>query len=194
MARSRYSQQIQEIICEAIATEGGDEVGWLAGGISERTFYTWMNRHPQFLQAVVRARENFRRRCPKYQKGLALERLTEALEGGQKIKWTTKKTRRLDHFIPGKDEQPAKLGWYDEETVTEEHTEYRPTPKWAIERVIPRPIEEDVNAAIAFLEKHGYKVIIQDEALIQEWLDSQKSRLHSQNGSHTTQELPGTIE
>ncbi|NEP10863.1 MAG: hypothetical protein F6K14_11745 [Symploca sp. SIO2C1] len=185
--KSRYNQEIVETICEAIATEGGDEVGWLAGGISEPTFYAWMKRYPEFGEAVVRAREDFRKRCPKYQKGLALAKLTEALENGQPIKWTTKKTRRLDHYVPGKKGEPAKLVWYDEETITEEHIEHRPTPKWAIERVIPRPIEDDLNVAIAFVEKNGFKVIVEDEEIIQQWLNSQ-------NGHKGTKELPGTVE
>ena len=184
--KSRYNQEIQEIICEAIATEVGDEVGWKAGGIGKTTFYKWIEDKPEFRNAVARAKDEFRKRCPKYQKGLALQKLTEALEHGQPIKWTTKKTRRLDHYIPGKNGQRQEK-WHQEETIIEEHTEHRPTPKWAIERVIPRPIEDDINVAIAFLERHGFKVIVEDEEIVREWLDSQ-------NGHKVTKELPGSVE
>ena len=181
MAKSKYSQEIQEIICEAIATEGGDEVGWRAGGISKATFYKWIEAHPDFKDAVGKARSQFQKRCPAYQKGLALDRLTEALEHGQPIHWTTKKSKRLEHWVPGKDGQPDKLKWYQVETTEEEHTEHRPAPKWAIERVIPRPIEDDVNAAIAFLERHGFKVIV----------DGEIPTINPQNGSESQRQLTG---
>lgn len=158
MAKTKYSQEIQQIICEAIASEGGDEVGWQAGEISRDTFYVWMRRYPDFSEAVATARSQFRKRCPAYQKGLALEKLTEALEQGQIVRWKTKKTRRLEHYVPGKDGAPDVLKWYQEETTEDEHEEHRPTPKWAIERVIPRPIEDDINVAIAFIQRHGYVV------------------------------------
>lgn len=170
MAYSKYNQEIQEIICSAIATEGGDEVGWLAGGIGKKTFYDWMNRYPHFKHAVVQARREFKQRCPKYQKGLALDKLTDALENGQVIRWTTTKTRRLEHYIPGRDGQPDTLKWYQLETTEEVHLEERPTPKWAIERVIPRPIEDDINAAIAFIERHGFRVVGDMESV--SWVES----------------------
>lgn len=169
--KSKYTPDIQDTICEAIATEGGDEVGWRAGGINAATFYRWLNRYSDFRDAVEQARRDFRERCPAYQKDLALEKLTDALENGQLIRWTTIKTRRLDHFYPGKDGQPDTLKWYQIETTEEEHIEHRPTPKWAIERVIPRPIEDDVNAAIAFLERQGFKVIVDNIEVINQWVD-----------------------
>ncbi|NER46339.1 MAG: hypothetical protein F6J86_16185 [Symploca sp. SIO1B1] len=182
--KSRYNQEIVETICEAIATEGGDEVGWLAGGIGKTTFYKWIEDKPEFRDAVVHAREEFRKRCPKYQKGLALQKLTDALENGQPIKWTTKKTRRLEHYVPGRKGQPPQLKWHQEETVTEEHTEHRPAPKWAIERVIPRPIEDDINAAIAFIERHGFRVVADGEIPV----------INPQNGSASQAKLPPSPE
>ncbi len=180
--KSRYNQEIVETICEAIATEGGDEVGWLAGGISEPTFYAWMKRYPEFREAVVHARDDFRKRCPKYQKGLALQKLTEALENGQPIKWTTKRTRRLEHYVPSKN--GPKLVWFQEENFIDEHTEHRPAPKWAIERVIPRPIEDDINAAIAFIERHGFRVVADGEIPV----------INPQNGSASQAKLPPSPE
>jgi hypothetical protein len=158
MAKSKYNQEIQEIICEAIANEGGDEVGWLAGGIGRDTFYTWIRKYSDFADAVATARSQFRKRCPPYQKGLALAKLTEALEHGQVIRWKTRKTRRLEHYVPGKDGDPDVLKWYQEEVTEDDHEEHRPCPKWAIERVVPRPIEDDINAAIAFIQRQGYVV------------------------------------
>jgi hypothetical protein len=182
--KSRYNQEIVQIICEAIATEGGDEVGWRAGGISHDTFYAWIKRHPDFAEAVGRAREEFRKRCPAYQKGLALQKLTEALEHGQPIKWTTTRNRRLNHYVPGKNGEPPKLVWFQEESFTDEHTEHRPAPKWAIERVIPRPIEDDINAAIAFIERHGYRVVADGEIPV----------INPQNGSTNQAKLSPSPE
>jgi hypothetical protein len=86
MAKSKYKPDTVEKILEAIARDGCDGSGWLAGGISEAIFYTWQRQDSEFLQSVVRAKEEFRKYCP-YLSGISKASLIAPL----KIHlWTTR--------------------------------------------------------------------------------------------------------
>jgi len=154
LARSKYTPERVEKIVEAIATNGGDESGWVAGKISSTTFYDWIAKYPEFSESIERAREKFKKNAPLHQKKLAKERLTEVLEDGQTITWKTTRTRRLNHCTPN-----GKLKWYQEETVSETHEENRGVPQWAIDRILPKA-PPDIESAIALLEQHGYIVTL----------------------------------
>jgi len=61
MAKSKYSPELTEIICNAIALYGTDEAGWAAGGIGRQTFYNWQNAHVDFLDAALKAKTEYRK-------------------------------------------------------------------------------------------------------------------------------------
>lgn len=81
MAKSRYSPELTEIICNAIAVSGTDEAGWIAGEISKPTFYTWANRFPDFLDAVNTAKTEYRKSGTNNIKRLGKKALLDYLEG-----------------------------------------------------------------------------------------------------------------
>lgn len=166
---SKYSKELVDIICEAITTQGGDEPGWIAGGIAKSTFYKWMEDHPDFSDAVEKARKDFQKRCPQYQKDKALEKLTDALENGHIIRWKTHRRLRKEHWVPGKDGQPDYLKWYQQEEEETEHTETRPTPQWAIERIIPKPMWT-MEQLIAVANEYGLQVTVKDADLFNRYI------------------------
>lgn len=193
MARSKYNEEIQEIICQAIASEGGDRAGWVAGGISEPTFYSWINKYPEFFKAVEQARIDFRLRCPKYQKEKALEKLTDALENGHVVKWKTHKRLRREHWVPGKNGEPDILKWYEEEEENTDHTEARPTPQWAIERVIPKPLWT-MEQLIAVANEYGLQLTIKDADLFNRYIAEVGDRNNQDDtGSGITEETADQI-
>lgn len=181
--KGKYSKELAQTIHDAIAVDGGDESGWLAGGIQKTAFYDWIKKYPEFAELVERARKEYRKNAPARVKKLAQDRLTDALENGQTIKWTTKKTRRTEHFIPtpNKDE-PDKLVWYQVELMEDEHIEERPTPQWAIDRVLPKPVE-NVNDAIALVERYGLKVVIGDAELFEQYIIAQNDQEGTEGNS-----------
>ena len=170
MARNtKYSQELAQTIYDAIALGGGDESGWVAGNIGQTTFYKWFKDNREFRELIGRARKAAQKNAPARVKKLATDRVTEALENGQTIRWTTKKTRKIEHFAPAKEKgESDKLVWYQVESTEEEHIEERPTPQWAIDRVLPKPIE-NVNDAIALIERYGLKVVIGDAELFERY-------------------------
>lgn len=190
--KSKYNQKIVEVICEAIATNGGDESGWLAGGISKPVFYSWLNKYPDFSDGVERARSQFRRNASEQQKGLATKRLDEALESGQTIKWKSRRTLRREHWQPREDGED-RLAWYQIEEEETEHNEHRPTPQWAIERVMPKPLHT-LEQLIAIAGEYGLQLVIKDEDLFNRYLaevSSQNSQ--SDNGTGLTEEAASAI-
>lgn len=191
--KSKYSQKITEIICEAIATNGGDESGWVAGGISERTFYEWTVRYPQFLQAVESARSQFQKNAPEHLQSLASERLKEALENGQTITWKAQKTTRREHWLPGINGEPDRLKWYQVDTEESYHEECRPTPQWAIERVVPKPCYT-LEQLIAIAGEYGLQLVVKDEDLFNRYLAEISSQNNqSDNGTGLTEEAAAEI-
>ncbi len=141
-----YTEELQTIICDAIAAEGTDQAGFTAGGIGEKTFYTWLNKNEQFRQAVARARTTFSETCPPKMKVLAKQRMMELLEQGQVIKW--ERTRALTQ------EGDVRI----RVTETTVNIERRPTPAWVLNKILPNPIA-DINQAIAMVTAAGYLVI-----------------------------------
>lgn len=190
--RSKYNEKIVEVICDAIATNGGDESGWVAGGISKALFYDWLNKYPDFLDLVERARSQFQKNATEYQKNLASERLKEALESGQTIKWKSRRSLRREHWQPRPDGED-RLVWYQIEDEETEHNEHRPTPQWAIERVVPKPLHT-LEQLIAIAGEYGLQLVIKDEDLFNRYLaevSSQNSQ--SDSGSGLTEEAASAI-
>lgn len=58
--KSKYNEECQKAICEAIAESGRDVDGCKAGGISYDTFYEWLKTKPEFSEAVMAARKQFK--------------------------------------------------------------------------------------------------------------------------------------
>lgn len=193
MAKSKYSQAVVETICNASATNGGDESGWVAGGISKPTFYDWLNRYPDFSDSVEKARLQFQKNASERLKTLASERLTEVLENGQTIKWKSQKTVRRERWIPGENGSPDWLKWYQIDTEESTHYEHRPTPQWAIERVIAKPLQT-LEQLIAVASEYGLQLTIKDADLFSRYLTEVTSQdSSSDNGAGLTEEATDQI-
>jgi hypothetical protein len=137
MAKSKYTEETVKKICEAIARDGCDEPGWLAGGISKDTFYQWQNKYPEFSDLIAQAKADFKKFCPEEVSRLAHSKLIDALENGQTIKRRSQTIKQIRHY-----NKEGNLFWSQEHIETKEHDDVMPTPKWAIDRVIPRPTNE----------------------------------------------------
>lgn len=179
MAKTKYSEEIAKIICDAIATQGGDESGWTAGAIDKATFYRWMRDFCDFCNSVVRARAEFRKNAPISQKRSASQKLTDALENGHTIQWEAYEKGTIIRY------KGDGTVWYTEERdLKTGHTERRPTPQWAIDRVIPKPVWtlDQLNAVAAEI---GCVVVVKDAELFNRYLSevaSQSSKTDTRTG------------
>lgn len=123
MAKSRYSQEVQEKICDALAVYGLDEAGWKAGEISKGTFYEWQKRHTNFADAVSIAKAEYRKCHSDSLKRLANKALVDYLAGNMVKMSHTKK--EVIHPQTG-------------ETIEVEEFRTVPVgiPQWAIQRAL----------------------------------------------------------
>jgi len=91
MAKSKYSPELTEIICNAIALYGTDEAGWAAGGIGRQTFYNWQNQYVEFLESVGKAKTEYIKSSRTNLKRLGNKALLDYLQGNMvKVSHTRK--------------------------------------------------------------------------------------------------------
>jgi hypothetical protein len=81
MAKSKYSPELTEIICNAIATYGTDESGFHAGDIGKNTFYVWLDKNQDFRDAVAVAKKEYRTSTKPSLKRLGNRALLDYLQG-----------------------------------------------------------------------------------------------------------------
>ncbi|MBW4597689.1 MAG: hypothetical protein KME46_33495 [Brasilonema angustatum HA4187-MV1] len=129
--REKYSQELAEIICQAIASEGTDVCGFEAAGISKNTFYQWLKKYPEFNAAIEAAREKYTRDRPESDKRQARKCLSDYLYNGIVIEWEiTGETVRNIEDPDGTVKQVLR------ETFKKKHIERRQCPKWVLDRVL----------------------------------------------------------
>jgi hypothetical protein len=184
LAKSRYSQELAERICDAIATEGGDESGWIAGGISKATFYKWFSDFPDFRDKVERSRAEFRTNAPTHQRRAAAQKLTETLEHGQTVRWKKHISEKTMTRYKG-DSKKGRILYTDVFSAYEEdNVETRPTPNWAIERVLPKPLNT-LEQLLAAASEYGLTLVVKDADLFNRYLaevGSQDNKGQSRSG------------
>lgn len=139
MARSKYTLEIADLICDVIARAGTDEAGWMAAGISETTFYRWVEKYPEFAEMVLSAKRSFKATCPQALIDQANKALQDYLFGRMEKVQTVVETGMID----GKP--------FEKEKITRNPVG---VPKWAIERVLGPTISE--FDAIKVLVNAGY--------------------------------------
>lgn len=120
---AKYKPEIIEAIVSAIAATGRDRDGYEAGGIGHDTFYRWMKTKPEFSDAIQKAKAEFRKVCPENMRQQALQRLGEYLRGETVETWE-KKSITTDA-----------AGNITSRTASIT-TIRRPTPQWAIDRIL----------------------------------------------------------
>lgn len=123
MAKSRYCQELQETICNAIAVYGLDEAGWTAGGIGRPTFYKWQHQHPDFRDAILAAKAEYRESSRDNVKRLANKAFVDYLNGSM-MKVVHSKTETINpvtgEIVELEDWKSSPVG----------------IPRWAIERAL----------------------------------------------------------
>lgn len=156
MARSKYTPETVERIVEAIEQEGGDRSGWLAGGISEATFYQWLQQYPKFSEQVAQTKQYYRANCDQELKKLAKKSILDYLEGRALETWETEEINYdADGNIIGRKVSKKKVT--------------RPTPKWVIERILGQDMHE----------LDALKVLIEGGWLSPDLVDHFSDRLNS---------------
>lgn len=128
MAKSRYSPELIEVICNAIAIYGTDESGWQAGSISETTFYRWEQSNEEFREFIGKAKADYRNSHRNNVRRLGRKNLLDYLKGNMvKVSHVRKEV-----FSPS-----------GEIVEIEEHrTTPVGVPQWAVERALGADMTE----------------------------------------------------
>ena len=125
MAKSKYTEEMSAIICEAISKTGRESAGIKAGGISRSTYYNWKDSIPEFRAAISYALEVFRSRLwesDPYLVNDAVNSLKSLLDG-RKETWVKK------HY------KVSEKGEKILESITTTSVKRSPSP-WAISVVL----------------------------------------------------------
>lgn len=127
MVASKYSPELVEAIVNAIAVEGGDQSGWEAGGISKDTFYRWIKERSDFADQIAHARSEYASTRPVRQIRKARRALDDYLSGNVIEEWDVyhEAVTPLGDVVMLHDTKRIKRG----------------VPKWAIERVLGKPLD-----------------------------------------------------
>jgi hypothetical protein len=137
---SKYTPDRVQIIRDAIARSGSDKAGWQAGNIGKDTFYSWMHQFPDFSDAIIEARAEYRNTCPETLVRQANAAFSDLLFGRMEKIITVTKTGHS-----------SRLGDYEE--IIQQRVPIG-IPRWAIERVLGPAIDE--FAAIQCLVQAGW--------------------------------------
>jgi hypothetical protein len=136
---SKYTPECVETICDAIARTGSDKLGFEVGGISKATFYTWIEQHPDFSDAVIEARAEYRNSCPEVLVRQANKAFSDYLFG------------KMEKVVTTTESGSNSFGDYEKEIVRRIPVGI---PRWAIERVLGP--ETDELRAIQVLARAGW--------------------------------------
>jgi hypothetical protein len=136
---SKRSEDTKQKIVEKIAETGLNKPGFTAGGISERTFYTWRSEDPQFSQAVADAHKRYRDSLNEQNKSQLKRRLHEYLFEG-----VTERYRKTEHYW---DADGALTG-----SKTTEMIVNKPTPNWVFDKLTPKEAVSEVDALATLIE------------------------------------------
>lgn len=140
MAKSKYTPDRVQTILDAVASIGTDRAGWLAGSLSEATFYDWLKRYPEFSEGVVEAKAEYRNTCPDVLVRQAKKAFSDYLFG------------RMERVVYTKE---TGISLRTGEPYEKEITQRIPVgvPRWAIERVLGKPL--DILEAVSTLADAG---------------------------------------
>lgn len=139
MAKSKYTPEIAKTIVDTISQTGSDRAGFKAAGIHEATFYAWKKQFPEFAEEVDKAKAEYRDSCPPALVRQANKAFADYLYGRLEISIATIQRKQNSDGVT--------------ETVETIRKIRPPVPRWAIERVLGKPL--DVLEAIKTLAQAG---------------------------------------
>jgi hypothetical protein len=179
MAKSKYSEDIIQILISSI--EEGQTLLYSCQkvGISVSTFQNWLLKYPEFAQRYEKAQQYFRDNCPQKIIKSAKDRIKEVILHGQKIR----RSNLTIHSVP----------IYENEMIVGHREKWREeqieetnmgTPQWALDRVLPPP-PKDLESAIKMIEAYGLKTVVANTEVFREWLIAQTINENSEGGSRT---------
>jgi hypothetical protein len=134
MPISKYTPEVVQEICDAIAVHGIDKAGYDAVKISGTTFHDWLKKYPEFAAKVSEARCEFRK--------IKLNSLKRSAN------------KAFHDYVTGSMVRTESTITYHPDGDRTEVVKSIPIgiPRWAIERVLGQPIEE-LEAITALAEK-----------------------------------------
>lgn len=127
--KPKYSPELADLIVEVIAQTGSDKAAIAAAGIRAGTFYRWLNEKSDFCERVAIAKEEFTRTAPETFVSQANQILHNYLFIGHVETWTAKEVH--------KDTAGNVI-----KTVERVSKVVKPTPPWAIDRVLGKSYDE----------------------------------------------------
>jgi hypothetical protein len=136
-AKGKYTPELVEDICTAIALEGSDQSGW-EGRIAKDTFYTWLVEKSDFPDLVQAAKAEYRKNLPETDKRQARKAFVGYLYGEMERVITVQERGRSE-----------RNGEYEKEIVTRIPIGI---PKWAIERVLGKNQLSELDALCVLVE------------------------------------------
>lgn len=135
-ARGKYTLELVQDICTAIALEGTERSGW-KGRISEDTFYTWLKDKAEFSEAVNAAKAEYRQNLPEADRRQARKAFVDYLYG------------RMERVITKTEYGSSSVGSYEKEIVQRVPVG---VPRWAIERVLGKGMPSEIEALVTLVE------------------------------------------
>lgn len=152
---TKYNLQTVEAIISELAKSGCVATACQVSNITQVSFYKWIKKYPDFATQVETAKEEFRRSRPEEIKEQARRCIADYLFRGNIIEWET-----TGETIKRIEDAKGNLKSIERETFTKKHREKRPTPQWAIDRILGKNIE--ILDAIQILLSEG--VATQEQA------------------------------
>lgn len=128
MAKSKYTEETVQAICDAIALHGLDRYGWEAGQISEPTFYDWKKRYSEFSESIAQAKKEWYEAQSEGARRQAYKALSDYLHGRAVERW--------DCYDDTLDRDGNIV------TLHKSRTVQRGVPQWVIDRYLGPPIHE----------------------------------------------------
>lgn len=126
-AVGKYTPELAEDICNAIALHGSDESGW-KGRISKETYYVWLREKPDFSDLIEQAKTEYRHNLPEVDHRQARRAFVGYLYG------------TMERVVVKTEKGYTKAsGHYEKEVI---HRIPTGIPKWAIERVLGSQMSE----------------------------------------------------
>ncbi len=121
--KPKYSLELANLIIDVLSRTGSDKAAYSAAGIRAGTYYRWLNEKSEFNERVAQAKEDFSRTAPEAFVKQTNQVLYDYLFTGHIETWTAREVH--------KDSSGNIV-----RTVERVSKVVKPTPPWAIERVL----------------------------------------------------------
>lgn len=139
MARNEYSPSVAASVCEIIAETGTIAAASKVLKIPDSTIHRWKDIHPEFKEAIARARDTFTLQRDPELIAVAKEKYINYLVNGATEEWSGK------DVVTNPDGSQTLKQW-DKKVK-------RDSPKWAIEWMLGKPeVHKDKPQAVALMK------------------------------------------